>query len=68
MQPEGYPYVFVPTARYDHIQNVFRPRGKWTLEDARLKVIDNFKRSFDKILRKAGVKKWCRSFLRQKNG
>jgi len=57
MQPEGYPYVFVPTARYDHIQNVLRPKGKWTLEDARLKVVNNFKRSFDKILRKAGVKK-----------
>ena len=57
MQPEGYPYVFVPTARYDHIQNVLRPKGKWTLEDARLKVVNNFKRSFDKTLRKAGVKK-----------
>lgn len=62
MQPEGYPYVFVPPARYDHIQNVLRPKsrlrpkGKWTLEDARLKVVNNFKRSFDRILRKAGVK------------
>ncbi len=56
MQPEGYPYVFVPTARYDHIQNVLRPKSKWTLEDARLKVVNNFKRSLDKILRKAGVK------------
>jgi len=56
MQPEGYPYVFVPTARYDHIQNVLRPKGKWTLEDARLKVVNNFKRSLDKILLKAGVK------------
>ena len=55
-QPEGYPYVFVPTARYDHIQNVLRPKGKWTLSDSRLKVVNNFKRSFDKILRKAGVK------------
>jgi len=56
IQPEGYPYIFVPTARYDHIQNVLRPKGKWTLEDARLKVVNNFKRSFDKILLKAGVK------------
>jgi integrase len=55
-QPEGYPYVFVPRARYDHIQNVLRPKGKWTLSDSRLKVVNNFKRSFDKILRKAGVK------------
>ena len=56
-QPEGYPYVFVPPARYDHIQNVLRPKGTWTLTDARLKVINNLKRSFDKILRRAGIKK-----------
>ncbi len=55
-QPEGYPYVFVPTARYDHIQNVLRPKGTWTLEDSRLRVVNNFKRSFDKILLKASVK------------
>jgi len=55
-QPEGYPYVFVPKARYNYIQNVLRPKGKWTLSDSRLKVVNNFKRSFDKILRKAGVK------------
>ena len=55
-QPEGYPYVFVPPARYDHIQNVLRPNGKWTLSDSRLKVVNNFKRSFDQILTRAGVK------------
>ncbi len=55
-QPEGHPYVFVPTARYDYIQNVPRSKGKWTLSDSWLKVVNNFKRSFDKILRKAGVK------------
>jgi integrase len=55
-QPEGYPYVFVPIARYDHIQNVLRPQGKWTLSDSRLKVVNNFKRSFDQILKRAGVK------------
>ena len=55
-QPEGHPYVFVPPVRYDYIQNVLRPKGKWTLSDSRLKVVNNFKRSFDKILRKAGVK------------
>jgi len=55
-QPEGYPYVFVPTARYDHIQNVLRPKGKWTLSDSRLKVVNNFKRNFDQILTRAGVK------------
>jgi len=55
-QPEKYPYVFVPTARYDHIQNVLRPKGKWTLEDSRLRIVNNFKRSLDKILLKASVK------------
>ena len=55
-QPERYPYVFVLPARYDYIQNVLRPKGKWTLSDSRLKVVNNFKRSFDKILRRAGVK------------
>jgi integrase len=56
-QPEGYPYVFVPTARYDYIQEVLRPKGKWTLTDSRLKVANNFRRQFNTILRKAGVKK-----------
>ena len=53
---EGYLYVFVPPARYDYIQSVLRPKGKWTLSDSWLKVVNNFKRSFDKILRKTGVK------------
>ena len=56
-QSEGYPYVFVPTARYDYIQNVLRPKGKWTLTDSRLKVVNNLRRQFNTILRKAGVKK-----------
>jgi len=56
-QPEGYPYVFVPTARYDYIQNVLRPKGKWSLIDASMKVVNNLRRQFNKILRKAGVKK-----------
>jgi integrase len=56
-QPERYPYVFVPTARYDYIKNVLRPKGEWTLTDSRLKVVNNFRRQFNKILRKAGVKK-----------
>ena len=55
-QPEGHPYVFVPPARYDYIQKMLRPKDKWTLSDSRLKVVNNFKRSFDKILRRAGVK------------
>jgi len=56
-QPEGYPYVFVPTARYDYIQNVLRPKGKWSLIDASMKVVNNLGRQFNKILRKAGIKK-----------
>jgi len=55
-QPEGYPYVFVPTVRYDYIQNVLRPKDKWTLTDSRLKIVNNFRRQFNIILRKAGVK------------
>jgi len=56
-QPEGYPYVFVPTARYDYIQNVLRPKDKWTLIDASMKVVNNFRRQFNNIRGKAGVKK-----------
>ena len=55
--PVGCPYVFVPIARYDYIQNVLRPKGKWTLTDFRLKVVNNFGRQFNKILRKADVNK-----------
>lgn len=54
-QPEGYPYVFVPPYRYDRIQNL-RKQGKWTLSDARLKVINNFGRKFRKILGHANVR------------
>ncbi len=56
-QPEGYPYVFVPTARYDYIQNVLRPKGKWSLIDASMKVVNNLGRQFNMILRRAGIKK-----------
>jgi len=55
-QSEGYPYVFVPPRRYDHIQQL-RQHEKWTLSDSRLKVISNFGRQFGKILRKANVRK-----------
>ena len=56
-QPEGYPYVFVPPARYDYIQNMLIPQGKWSLSDSRLKVVNNIKRDFDEILKRACVKK-----------
>jgi integrase len=55
-QPEGYPYVFVPPHRYDHIQGL-RKQRKWTLSDARLKVVNNFGLRFGKILTKANVRK-----------
>jgi len=56
-QPEGYPYVFVPTARYEYIQKALRPQGKWTLIDASMKVVNNFRRHFNKLRVKAGIKK-----------
>ena len=56
-QPERYPYVFVPTTRYDYIQNVLRPKGKWSLVDASMKVVNNLGRQFNRILKKAGIKK-----------
>ena len=55
--PEGYPYVFVPPARYDCIQRDLRPKGKWTYSDSRLRVVNNFSRDFRTILNRAGVKK-----------
>ena len=56
-RPEGYPYVLVPPGRYDHIQQVLRPKGKWTLSSARNSVINNFTRQFNKILAIAHVEK-----------
>ena len=56
-QPEAYPYVFVPIARYDYIKNVLRPKGKWTLVDASMKIVNNFRRQFNQIRGKADVKK-----------
>jgi len=56
-QPEGYPYVFVPPARYDYIQNELRAKGEWTYSDSRLAVVNNFRRQFGLILERAAVKK-----------
>ena len=56
-QPEGYPYVFVPPARYDYIQNELRAKGKWKFSDSRLKVVHNFKRDFELIKKRAWIKK-----------
>ena len=41
---------------YDHIQRL-RKNGVWTFANSRNKIINNFSRQFECILRKAGVKK-----------
>ncbi len=56
-RPEGYPYVLVPPERYDHIQQVLRLKGKWTLSNARNKVVNNFMKQFNKISAIAHVNK-----------
>jgi integrase len=56
-RPERYPYVLVPPKRYDHIQQVLRPTGKWTLSSARNSVVNNFTRQFNKILTTARIEK-----------
>ncbi|MGE5297408.1 MAG: tyrosine-type recombinase/integrase [Solirubrobacterales bacterium] len=53
--PQGYPYVFVPPARYDRIQEL-RNSGKWTYSDSRLRVIDNFDDQFNGIRERAGIR------------
>ena len=55
-QPEGCPYVFVPSARYRFIQNELRAKDKWTYSDSRLKVVNNFERDFGLILKQAAIK------------
>ena len=52
-QPEGYPYVFLPTCRYDHIQ-CRRQQGDWTIQHG-VCPVNNFTRHFQKILLKAGI-------------
>jgi len=52
-QREGNPYVFVPTPRYDHIQEL-RKTGKWTVEKGRCP-LNNFTREFNKIRTLAGI-------------
>lgn len=53
-QPEGYPYVFVPPQRYDHIQEL-RQQNKWNFVDTRLKIVQNFTRDYSQILKNAGI-------------
>ena len=52
-QPEGYPYVFIPTRRYDFIQQL-RAEDRWTVDDG-VSPINNFDDTFKKILNKAGI-------------
>jgi integrase len=54
-QAEGYPYVFVPAKRYQHIQKL-QKQGKWTVEKGRCPV-NNFKKMFDSARNMAGIQK-----------
>lgn len=53
-QPEGHPYVFIPPARYDHIQQL-RAEGEWTYCDSRTKTVARFNKVFIAILKRAGI-------------
>ena len=52
-QPEGCPYVFVPMARYERIQEL-RKTGQWTVERGR-SPLSKFCHHFNKIRRSAGI-------------
>ncbi|RKY05468.1 MAG: hypothetical protein DRP56_08915 [Planctomycetota bacterium] len=54
-QPEGSTYVFVPSQRYDRIQQA-RQAGKWTVRQGKCPV-GNFRRQFLLILSHAGIKR-----------
>jgi integrase len=54
-QPEGYPYVFVPPYRYDHIQRL-RQKGAWSLRKGNCP-LNNFNRRFRVILSRAGIER-----------
>jgi integrase len=54
-QPDGYPYVFIPPKRYDHIQ-ILRKKESWSARHGRCP-INNFRRQFLLILKRAGVRK-----------
>lgn len=55
-RPESCPYILVPPARHEHILRL-RQDGKWTLNDARNTVINNFTRQFNKLVKLAAVNK-----------
>jgi integrase len=52
-QPEGNPYVFVPMARYEHIQELRRTR-QWTIEKGR-SPLSKFCHHFNKIRKLVGI-------------
>jgi integrase len=52
-QPEGNPYVFVPMARYELIQEL-RRGGQWTVEKGR-SPLSKFCHHFNKIRARAGI-------------
>jgi len=52
-QPEGNPYIFVPTARYERIQELRRSR-QWTVAKGR-SPLSKFCDHFNKIRRLAGI-------------
>lgn len=52
-QPDGYPYVFIPLARYDHIQQL-RRQGMWSTQCG-INPMNNFDREFRGLLGKARI-------------
>jgi integrase len=52
-QPNGYPYVFIPSVRYKRIE-LQREQGTWTGRDG-LYPLNNFSRDFKRILQRAGI-------------
>jgi integrase len=55
--PPGYPYVFIPQARYEFIQSNRRGKGDWTYSDSRLGVVNNFYKHWGGIFKRAQIKK-----------
>ena len=53
-QPEGFPYVFVSSQRYQDIQEL-RRCGKWDTVSARCNIVGNFSKHFSEIVRRAGI-------------
>ena len=52
-QPEGFPYVFIPVARYSCVQQLRRD-GKWSVQRGCYPV-NNFEHQFKAILKRAGI-------------